>query len=471
MRTYLDVGVAGIQRYLGRTPDLKGRRGASAWLSHATDRDRLRTWITERPALAEAGVEVNPEAGQADGVAPLRMPVDVDARMVADTVIDELSSRLPGLELRATWGPGPSYVEAYRAWTTASGASATLVSRPANADFPPLETCGKCRVDPALERTQIHEERPWLCADCLARYDERYRGPGLDDGGVAVGAEFALLTRLGRDRRHAVADFKDLAALGDEHGNRNHLATVFADGNAIGALFGRVIAGGDLAAKETVSRVVSEATRGALHAATVAVLDGYDAAAVPVIPHVVGGDDLLVSVVADRAWRFVTEYLREFSQLLAADKGLAAYLGGNGVGPGASAGVVFAHCAFPFRRSVELAEHALQVAKKAHAGRQPAVTWLDVTREGEQAPPHRTAWTLQALDGSNAALTALRAVPATGRAVLERLIDPDDQVLSAARLREQARRLGRDRVLEPFLDGDASVVRIADALALVRWWR
>lgn len=468
MRTYLDVAVVGIQRYLGRTPDLKGRRGASAWLSHATDRERLRDWIAGQPTLA--GVEVNPEAGQADGVAPLRMPTDVDAREVARRLIDMLRGRLPGLELQAVWGPGPTYVEAYRNWTSSSDSRTLLLSRPAAADFPPLETCGQCRVDPALEKVTIHEQQPWLCADCLARYDERHRWAGLDDGTVPVGAEHALLGQLGLDRRHAVGEFKDLAALGDAQGNRNHLATVFADGNAIGALFGRVIAGGDPAAKDAMSRAVSEATRAALSTATAAVLDD-DRAAVPVIPHVVGGDDLLVSVVADRAWRFVRTYLRVFTEQLSARRSLQPYLVEDAVAPSASAGVVFANYAFPFRNAVELSERALRSAKRQHAGRRSAVMWLDVTRDGEHPPPSRRAWTRQALDDANTALGELQVVPASGRAVLERLIQPDDPVLTAARLREHARRLGRDRVLEPFLDRDASAARLVDALSLVRWWR
>ena len=50
------------------------------------------------------------------------------------------------------------------------------------------------------------------------------------------------------------------------------------------------------------------------------------------------------------------------------------------------------------------------------------------------------------------------------------LPDPDRPALSAARLREQARRLDWGDVLDPFLThgGPAAV---ADALSLVRWWR
>jgi hypothetical protein len=61
--------------------------------------------------------------------------------------------------------------------------------------------------------------------------------------------------------------------------------------------------------------------------------------------------------------------------------------------------------------------------------------------------------------------------------VLERLIDPTATVLSVARLREHVRRLERAEVLDPFLGlvgtghEGGSVAKLADALALVRWWR
>ncbi|BCB74572.1 hypothetical protein Pflav_009820 [Phytohabitans flavus] len=373
--TFLDVGVRRIQPYLGRTPDLKGRRGASAWLSDATDRDKLTGWIDRNPVLRAAGVRVNRQAGQADGVVPLCLPPEGDAGAVAREVFDYLHDRLPALDLAASWATADSYVEAYHAWSTRSDLTATLRSGPPVVDFPPLESCGQCRVDPGLQRSQIHEKRPWLCADCLQRYHERYRSAGLRDGAVPVGAEWDLLQRLGRDYHDVVSDFGELAALGDEHSNGNHLATVFADGNSIGALFDRVIASGDPDAKAQASRAVSEATRDALREATAAVLES--GARVPVIPHVVGGDDLLVSVVADRAWRFVTSYLRAFSRLLAADQTLRPFVAsGAGEQTGASAGVVFAHNAFPFRRAVELADEAKDTAKRAYgAGSRPCCGW------------------------------------------------------------------------------------------------
>ncbi|MEO3747196.1 hypothetical protein [Plantactinospora sp. B5E13] len=468
---FVDVAAVRIQSYLGRTPDLKGRRGASAWLSHASHRAELSSWVAAATAGLPVTVEVNHEAGEADGLIPLRIPAGQGngevAEAVAGAVISALRQRLPGISLVATWAADDSYLDAYRSMhKTGSGAGLTVF--PPVPDMPALVSCQRCRIDPVVATIDIHEvEVVKVCADCEARYTDRYRRPGLWREHVPVSAETDLLHALHRSPGQVVQDFTGLADLGDPAGNRNHLATVHIDGNGLGGLFDRIATTGTGEAKATVSATVSAATREALVEATRAVLG--DTRQVPVIPHLVGGDDVLVSVVADRALRFVTCYLEAFADRMRGIGGLAGNPAG-GQPVTASAGVVFAHATFPFRRAVELAGQALKTAKKDHQGRHAAVAWLDVTRDGEQPPPHRTAWTIDTLAGLATALDTLARVPASGRATLERLVDPDRPALSTARLREHARRLDRDDVLDPFLDRGGPGT-VADALSLVRWWR
>jgi hypothetical protein len=456
---YLDVGVERVQRYLTRTPQLKGLRGASAWLSHTTRQDKFAEWV---PQCVGGDVDLNDEAGEADGVVPLRLPAGADPAPAARQVMAELRARLPAGELRASWFRGPSYVEAYRDRRTEH----VLTSAPPPSEFAALESCQQCRADPAVEIIDIHGEPRKVCADCDVRYQQRYRRPGLRRGWVPVTAERHLLEELYKLPTDTVATFNELAELGDAEGNRNHLATVCADGNAMGELFGRVAASGDPRLKKEVSRAVSKGTRDAWHEATQAVTTDR----VAVIPHVAGGDDLIVSVVADRAWRFVRIFLNGFGQRMAEVAPMA-----DGALPSASAGVVFAHATFPFPRATELAQDLLREAKQQYAGRHAAVAWLDVTREGDHPPPARRPWLVTELDGAATALRELRRVEASGRAVMERLIDPAQPAVSLARLRNHARRLERGAVLEPFLEaGDDDrdrVARVADALALARWWR
>jgi hypothetical protein len=145
------------------------------------------------------------------------------------------------------------------------------------------------------------------------------------------------------------------------------------------------------------------------------------------------------------------------------------------VAPTASAGVVFAHASFPFRRAADLAAGRMRDAKRQLRGTVPAVAWLDVTRDGEQPPTGQAAWTLQDLLALDGALRTLRtSIEPSGRATLSRLAEVERPEVSLARLREHCRRLGRDTVLAPFLAGESAagnISRIKDALSLARWWR
>ncbi len=485
-RMYVDVAATRIQHYIGRTPRLKGQRSASAWLSWATSSDQVTAVLRDSAALNASGAEPNPEAGQADGLISVRLPEGADPRPVAGTLAAYLRSVLPSLEVSGLWGAGASYLEAYRDQMKPLRDDPPLVSLPPSAGFPPLESCAECRADPVAGQIAIHEEQAiGVCLDCLARYQDLYRRPGLaarprgqgagPPGELPVYQEEASLARaLGRDPvRGTAQDFGDLAALGGPATWRNHIATVYADGNAIGALFERIAAHGDPHLKERASAAISAATRTALLEATRAVLGEDPREPLPVIPHIVGGDDLLVSVAADRAWRFTVSYLDAFGRHARDIPDVGDLLGP--VPPSASAGLVFAHLKFPFRRAAELAAGRMAAAKQQFHGVSPAVAWLDVTRDGEHAPPAQRAWALADLLELEDALAALRAeIEPSGRAVLERLVDVTQPAVSLARLAEHARRLDRGTVLEPFvagLDPAAGTVRMAGALSVARWWR
>lgn len=491
--TYVDVAATRIQHYISRTPRLKGQRGASAWLSEVTSPQSVRQILDAGGPQAVAGAEVNPEAGEADGVICVRFPAGPDPVPVAWTLAASVRAALPAVELEAVWGTGPSYLEAYRDQIKPRragrpGSLPPLAWLPPPGEFPPLATCAECRAGPAVGKIDIHEDRDIaVCLDCQARYQDRYRKPGLaryagrggqdqeNGDGLPVYREEAELARaLHRDPvAGTVQDFSELARLGAETSNRNHVATVYADGNMIGAFFDRVIAHGDPELKARISAAVSQATRQALREATRAVIGPADGTRLPVIPHIVGGDDLVVSVTADRAWRFAVTYLDAFRRRLASIDGVPAGLLAP-VAPSASAGLVLAHAKFPFRRAVELAAEQLRAAKREFRGEEPAIAWLDVTRDGEHPPAGQRPWTLADLTGLSGAVQALREqVAPSGRATLGRLIDTTRPEISVARVREHARRLDREAVLGPFLSSGGhaeDAARLAGALALARWW-
>ena len=193
-----------------------------------------------------------------------------------------------------------------------------------------------------------------------------------------------------------VEHFKELAQLGDlgSEGSRthtsNHVATIFADGNGFGKLFRelRVAAAdseGGLQELRRVSKAVKDATKQALRKAIEEITDDRVAASnrMPAVPHILGGDDVLVTVPATKAWPFLIAFLKHLEQESGSDT--------FGLGAGKvsfSAGMVICKLAYPIGDQVELATALLRTAKEAVRGNDWSFAWLDVTNEGPK-PPRR----------------------------------------------------------------------------------
>jgi hypothetical protein len=345
----------------------------------------------------------------------------------------------------------------------------------AAAEVPVVRFCEYCGLDPAVLELQVEpggEAKP-VCADCACRFgeggnrsDRRNWGERRNwDERVApggLGAEKALLAavsaRLGRRARISV-EFADLAALGS--GDANHLCTVFVDGNRFGDLFAS-LKDANLSLHD-LSTQLADAVADALAVATAAVTTTTDES-VPVVPHLIGGDDLLATVTADRAWDFTLAFLADYHRRTATLAAEYSALARRSVpAPTASAGLVFAHAAFPFASALDLAEEALRRAKTAHRALEPAVCWIDVTEDGPALPEERTAPKVSALEAGRSVLDGLMGVPPSGQARLARVADQPDRVA------DLAHRLDRADALLPFaLPGAPMPLR--DALVLGRWW-
>lgn len=183
-------------------------------------------------------------------------------------------------------------------------------------------------------------------------------------------------------------DFQKLARLGDlpdDEARRtstdNHIATIFADGNGLGALFEHLqdeaIASGDTGQLLAVSKRIKQATEAGLMAAIEATrIPDRDGGVMAAVPHILGGDDVLVSVPATRVWPFLRAFMTAMQQQLRED----SYEEARSVS--FSAGVVISHQAFPIGDQVELAERLLRKAKQEIDGQGWSFAWQDVTNEG-----------------------------------------------------------------------------------------
>lgn len=456
MTTYLDVGVVRIGEYVSRVPRLRSIRAASTAVSAATEQVRAAAGGDEL-----AGCASHDEAGQADGVLHL-VTRETAPDDVAKAVLAQLRGSLPGADLEARWADGTTYTEA-RAHMFAPGrATGRLRWLPATLENPVLRPCSSLDgVDTGCAQRPGNPDADGLCDDCAAR---------------ARWAESARESRAWRLLSESLGarpprDLQALCRAWPEPPESNHVATIAADGNGVGRLFSRMLSGSadDAQKAAELSAALSSATETAFVDA-VALLGATDGEA-PLVPIVLGGDDLVVVTAAANAWRFVRELQRSFSHAMTDSLGDSAH------GVSMSAGVLVHPVKHPIAQSVTMAEQLMRRAKAAHAGAVAASSWADLTRD-EPSPASlgtRPTVTADLLDRQHDALVALGDVPGSARSTLARSVDDlaEAGVSSATAQRYLAYQADRVRaadVVRPFI-GETADIGLSDAMDLTRWYR
>ncbi len=464
MTVFLDVAVVHIQSWLTRAPHLRGRRGASRMIREATMSKAVDTLLTDFTSV----VRRNAAYGDIDGVIAVELLRDEAVDDVERYVVRYLRERLPAAPLRSTHWEGRDSLDAH-------AADEPVVTRdwPAPvSEWPVSKPCDWCRSWPASRTVWVgagdDSEQQQLCEDCRRRHQHA----GYTTSKIAKlqpGVEHDLLKHWG-DRNSGLRlpeTFEELALLGKENDN-THLATIHADGNAVGRLNKQL---GDLQQKDTATTfdlpaAIEHATWSALLAAIKTMSADVDET-MPIIAHLVGGDDVLVSVPAHEAWWFTRTLQTTFQKILA-DELSDAGLAGLPV-PTVSAAVVFHHRSSPLSAAVDLAGELLSHAKEQHRGKRASLAWQDITHDGphplhHQVPDQRQAPTLDMLFDAWAGLDSLAELGASARANLAVLASDND----LERLKSHAERLGLWGLVQRFLEGP---IFLKDALGMVRWWR
>jgi hypothetical protein len=501
VRHYLDVSVVRIQQWLARTPDLKFRRGASIVLSEATGQD---AWPDGR---VPEGMEWNSEAGDLDGVVSLAVEVAVPESEIADTltaaareVAAELRRALPFCHIQAVAGAGDSYAAAYGEMERARRDGDLVVDAPPGpAEVVLAKPCDQCRSAPAQhprEEVTGADKREDLCGECLARL----AAAGGTKGGWEVRSPRperrmkAALAEAGIPGARFFDDFRQLAEAGRLASDdaATQLALVYADGNRVGAFLAEAAAYAREHAtppKAQIVRALDGATLAALADAIVACFAGHDR--VPVLAHLAGGDDLVLSVPAALGWPFVRALLPAFADRMASAATWPELVRRRL--PSLSAGLVFHHQSAPFPDVVRLAKDQLDQAKRATGGKEPSVAFLDLTADGGHAPPGRRPLTLDDLEKRAERLDRVAAISRSHLQTLVGLhrlsLDPEVDTSSRAETPAEAlaRRivdLGHRPLWEVVAGPDASAEAVRSAvvddaqvrdelrrvLDLARWW-
>ncbi|MBO0803836.1 MAG: hypothetical protein J2P25_12280 [Nocardiopsaceae bacterium] len=420
---YADVAAVRIQDWLGRTPGLIFRRGASALLSKATDPEQ---WDGRLPPK----VRWNPEAGQVDGVVSLAADEDIgeaDAPKVLEEAARQVARRMrelmPHCSIQAVAGEGPSYAQAYAGMTARRQDGDYLLDWPS---APPevilAKPCDACLLAAAtvLKVKVTRDDTFDLCGECDARLDAAGR-TSATSARLVPAPERRLRDAL-RDIGMPVRDFSDtfaeLAEAGrreEDHASPSQVALIYADGNRVGAFLTKAASAKNGPPKSEIAPAIEQAAIGALAQAVKSRFPGRDEP--PVLPHLAGGDDLLISVPAADAWPFTVTLLGEFDRLIREKTDTwAKELRASP--PSLSAGLIFHHKTYPFSDVVRLAGEQLLKAKGFTSGREASVAFLDVTADGGQPPDGRKPLTLTYLRDNADRLSRTKALSASRRATL-----------------------------------------------------
>jgi hypothetical protein len=434
-----------------------------------------------------------------------------DAEVLAelsDLALIVLGRSLPGAHLVASWAVAPDPYQARHRLAVADldGPARDLghrVRMPAVSDMPFARVCTECRQDVAVQEKDRrfvltgHRRRDWLCEDCRRR---EARGP--DEARLEVRVRERVSRQIGRPLS-APRMFTDLFAAaapgsadapGRSGARSTQVATIAADVNGLGALMGRLHSQGRPEHARRISEALDETVTWALTAGCVAAVEAMpDIGMLPAVPHVLGGDDLLVTVAADVAWPLVHRVHEVFADQAGPLAQAVADAGEDA--PRLSLGLVFSHAELPVSEQIEAADALLRRAKTDHGGAASSVLWLDATTEGLDPVRGRVAWTVERLAATAEAVGTLRALPPTTRRTLvEDLADPDP-LLACALLRHRLTRRDHGlaaavRTLAATLDAACRDVlelplrpeahreaaerlrqALQDALSLARWWR
>lgn len=399
---FADIHATRIQAWLDRTSRLRERRGGSSLIKTLTASDHIASLLADHPL-----VEVNPVAGEIDGFVALRTRDDhrdIEAknivRAAASDVIAKLQRDVPTLGFEATVGSGENYHQAQTQMGAKYEAGLFDVDAPPTvSEIPFIRSCADCGGSAASALHKNHQGHA-ICVECSRRST---RSESDDDHPYG-----SALSEL-------VNDFEGLA----DPPRQTDVALIFADGNRLGAFKSALKKAHDEGRRDipeldAFAAMLTQANDTAVRAALTQVEP------TKVIPHLSGGDDLLLSLEADKAWDFARSYMRSFAAQWLTPTGASRFPGLDIRDlPTTSVAVVFHHYSHPFPEALELATSLLKHAKRSHRGRTPAVAFSRMTTDGDSITGNeRPAPTLDWLEQNSTRLDAISAYPTAQRKTL-----------------------------------------------------
>ncbi|MFD8900218.1 Cas10/Cmr2 second palm domain-containing protein [Streptomyces ardesiacus] len=375
-----------ITRFLSVTNKRREIAGASELITYLD-----RRWVGEALERLHPGftpewrIETHPVELLETGAGTARVLVrgaEQARALVTDVTLAALR-QAPGLEVTGVvgepfdWGTPGALHEALREIQRALETVRTSLPGP-DARFlrlPMVDECASTGL-PAAALSRLHPgEREPRSTESLAKwraYGKEDEGDGLDRLSALAGTEPRALKRVVRHLAEKA----------------EWVGVVYADGNGLGDVFGRLDAcvtdPGNRCYADTL-RSFSAAVQDAARAAFAEAVDGLREQGaglgqgaegpVPVLPLILGGDDLVAVCEGSWALPFTAAYLQAFEQHTAGSPQIAGALARRGKGPGLSAcaGVAIVKAHFPFAVAHTLAYDLMAKEAKQVKDRVPGV--------------------------------------------------------------------------------------------------
>jgi len=351
-RSLLSYDIASIQRYVFATDGLREIRGASALV------DRL-----NRDILAERVRAKDPSAEEifAGGGSGL---LEVDSARVgeADAALQKAcreeteSAALHTAHVEYAPGSPGRFPEAFRTLHAklrlAKSKTPEWVSLPSHSLIRTCDCCGDFYASEDDPDQKPGQRTDMVCRACALKVAEDHQ----------IKKRFAVSRKTlpglwGRIARHlpedvSFADYKRPREIDDLTGDRD-LALLYADGDGMSDLFGACSSTADV---QTKSRGVEQALLLATAQGLGDILRGYEGEYLPFDVLLLGGDDLVIAVQAQYAFRLAIDLLRTFPA-----EGLRL----TGHALSLSVGIAVAHPHYPIRALLDLSHGgALRYAKR-----------------------------------------------------------------------------------------------------------
>ncbi|WP_437876883.1 Cas10/Cmr2 second palm domain-containing protein [Sorangium sp. So ce513] len=358
MDHYLYIEVEGIQRFVFASTKLKIIRGGSALLD-SFNRVAMREAVGKKGRVVLAG----------GGHCLVRGLSRDDAEGIAKELDRKLRKKTDG-QVGLSWSVVPKGAEWKTTWAELrrERAARDLVAPAAPPPLPPfVALCSSCGSSPARALRDTYDAQPRaLCAACWARWQEVQKIRELKEQTIwsRLRPHLERHAHPGGDRAFSAQlperELEQIAELGSRKG---YLAYLYCDGNAMG----RVLRA---AKSDDEYGEISERVDSALHKAVAAALlahcppernNGKFGAEVLLL----GGDDLIVALPADRGVGFTQTVLSVFHR----EAGGACRL---------SAGLVLAPYTTPIAILQQVAGSLLRSAKR--------YAYLDEHRQIERRP-------------------------------------------------------------------------------------